>query len=235
MTDQMEARERMRRYLAAHHPDVVELCQALIRIPSEDPPGDTCAIAAYIQEFLEARGIRTATHGPDPTRPNVVGRVELPRPGPRVVFNGHMETLPVGDPARWTHDPLAGAVVGSRLYGRRRCTRPWWSTRCRPPPWPPQTRLGRRGARAARAPARRGPAPTGRAAGPGDAQAPRRPGLGVHRGDLGGQPARRGPRGLTRGPWPASAALRQAAQPGRAAREPGPRGDPGAGAGRFPA
>ncbi len=38
-------------------------------------------------------------------------------PGRRVVFNGHLDTYPVGDAAAWTTDP-AGEIRGGRLYGR---------------------------------------------------------------------------------------------------------------------
>ncbi|HVE98537.1 MAG TPA: ArgE/DapE family deacylase [Mycobacteriales bacterium] len=38
--------------------------------------------------------------------------------GPRLVLNGHIDVVPVGDPGRWTHDPWRGTTVGDRLYGR---------------------------------------------------------------------------------------------------------------------
>jgi succinyl-diaminopimelate desuccinylase len=110
--------EPIRRFLAERRQEVVELCRGLIRVPSEDPPGDTRPIADFIRQYLRDRGIPTTCHAPDPQRPNLVGRLELSRPGPNVVFNGHMETLPVGDRGRWTHDPFAGVIADGRLYGR---------------------------------------------------------------------------------------------------------------------
>lgn len=48
---------------------------------------------------------------------NVVGRVG-PGTGPRLLFNGHMDTVGVGDPEAWTHDPFSAAIVDGLLYGR---------------------------------------------------------------------------------------------------------------------
>ncbi len=38
--------------------------------------------------------------------------------GPTLVFNGHLDTVPVGDLAAWPVDPLSGAVVDGWLWGR---------------------------------------------------------------------------------------------------------------------
>ncbi|HHY95989.1 MAG TPA: M20/M25/M40 family metallo-hydrolase [Firmicutes bacterium] len=38
--------------------------------------------------------------------------------GRHVVFNGHLDTFPVVDPATWSVSPFSGEVRGGRLYGR---------------------------------------------------------------------------------------------------------------------
>ena len=48
---------------------------------------------------------------------NVVGRIG-PGTGPRLLFNGHMDTVGVGDPEAWTHDPFSAVIVDGLLYGR---------------------------------------------------------------------------------------------------------------------
>ena len=48
---------------------------------------------------------------------NVVGRIG-PGTGPRLLYNGHMDTVGVGDPEAWTHDPFSAAIVDGLLYGR---------------------------------------------------------------------------------------------------------------------
>lgn len=38
--------------------------------------------------------------------------------GPTLAFEGHQDTVAIGDQQAWEHDPLAGEVVGDRIYGR---------------------------------------------------------------------------------------------------------------------
>jgi putative selenium metabolism hydrolase len=48
---------------------------------------------------------------------NVVGRIG-PGTGPRLLFNGHMDTVGVGDPSAWSHDPFGAEIENGLLYGR---------------------------------------------------------------------------------------------------------------------
>ena len=48
---------------------------------------------------------------------NVVARIHGVGPGRRVVFNGHLDTYPVGRPEQWSVNP-AGEIQAGRLYGR---------------------------------------------------------------------------------------------------------------------
>ncbi len=41
--------------------------------------------------------------------------------GPTVMLNGHIDTVPLGDEARWPHPPLSGAIAKERLWGRGAC------------------------------------------------------------------------------------------------------------------
>ena len=49
--------------------------------------------------------------------PVVAARITGNRPGPTIVLTGHVDTVPVGDPDRWTRNP-AGEIDGDTLYGR---------------------------------------------------------------------------------------------------------------------
>jgi acetylornithine deacetylase len=48
----------------------------------------------------------------------VVGRLPGAGGGPTLMFNGHVDVVPTGDPDAWTHDPFAGAVEDDRIVGR---------------------------------------------------------------------------------------------------------------------
>ena len=49
---------------------------------------------------------------------NIIGKIQGKRPGPKVLFDGHIDTVPVANPDAWTKDPYAGEIEDGRLYGR---------------------------------------------------------------------------------------------------------------------
>ena len=91
----------------------------LVRVPSPNPPLATAEVAAAAAAILReaVADAEIALHDAGEGVTNLVARVRGAGPGRRVVFNGHLDTYPVGDPTRWTRDP-EGEIVGDRLYGR---------------------------------------------------------------------------------------------------------------------
>ena len=55
---------------------------------------------------------------PEPGIVSLVACVRAKSPGRRLIFNGHLDTFPIGDSAGWTAPPLSGALRDGRLYGR---------------------------------------------------------------------------------------------------------------------
>ena len=105
--------------LRARVDSVVELCAELIRVPSENPPGDTTRLAALIETKLSHRPeIHVRRVVAQPPVVNLIAKVSGVRPGRRLVINGHLDTFPVGDRAKWTIDPFGGVLRDGRLYGR---------------------------------------------------------------------------------------------------------------------
>ena len=51
---------------------------------------------------------------------NVIGKIVGKRPGPKVLFDGHVDTVPVANPAAWTRDPF-GAEIEDGKIGRASC------------------------------------------------------------------------------------------------------------------
>lgn len=97
---------------------VIELCSSLVKIPSVNPPGGTCQIASFINEKFLFYGIQSEIVAPCSSKPNVVATIHGNGPGLHLVFNGHMDTFPVPDEDRWSHDPFGGEIEDGRIYGR---------------------------------------------------------------------------------------------------------------------
>jgi putative selenium metabolism hydrolase len=49
---------------------------------------------------------------------SISGVIHGNRPGPTVLFDHHIDTVPVPDPSVWTQEPWGGKVVDGKLYGR---------------------------------------------------------------------------------------------------------------------
>jgi succinyl-diaminopimelate desuccinylase len=108
--------------------DLVALTQALIRIPSVNPPGEFYRdCAELIGERLRPRGFAIeyvrAEGAPGDSdrypRWNVVARREGGGRGPCVHFNGHIDVVAPG--AGWTKPPFEARVEDGRVWGRGAC------------------------------------------------------------------------------------------------------------------
>lgn len=97
---------------------VLELAQRLIAIPSENPAGNTVAMAEAARSALAHPHIDVQLHEPQPSAVSLVAVLRGAAPGPRVILNGHLDTFPVGRTEDWSVPPLAGLRDGDRIYGR---------------------------------------------------------------------------------------------------------------------
>lgn len=98
---------------------LIDITSALVRIPSETPPGDTRAAAAAVIELLAAvDGAETTLHCAESPVDNVVSVLRADVPGRRLVLNGHLDTYPAGNHAAWAGDPFSGELADGRIFGR---------------------------------------------------------------------------------------------------------------------
>lgn len=99
---------------------LVERLQALIRIPSPNPAGDTRAIAAYIAGVMEAAGCRVTTAAPD-VKPEAVSVIaEIGQGAPVIMLHAHIDTVPIdaNEALHWTSDPYAADIRDGKIYGK---------------------------------------------------------------------------------------------------------------------
>lgn len=92
---------------------LVDFARALIRLPSLS--GQEQDVAKLVESTMKELGfdeVAIDRYG------SVVGTVRGNRPGPAVLMDGHIDTVPVSDISLWTHDPYAAEVVEGRIYGR---------------------------------------------------------------------------------------------------------------------
>jgi succinyl-diaminopimelate desuccinylase len=120
----LDSRATIHDYLAAHRADETGFLAELVKVRSDNPPGDCAAHATRAAVLLEALGFKVARHVvPDAlVRENgMISCVNLMvresfGPGPTIACNAHGDVVPPG--TGWTVDPYGGEVRDGRMYGR---------------------------------------------------------------------------------------------------------------------
>jgi acetylornithine deacetylase/succinyl-diaminopimelate desuccinylase-like protein len=62
--------------------------------------------------------IEIARVEPEPRIVSIVARIRAAKPGRRLIFNGHLDTFPIGEHLGWTVAPLGGLLRDGRIHGR---------------------------------------------------------------------------------------------------------------------
>lgn len=100
---------------------LVELTRSLVRIPSVFDPVrglDESLAAELVVEQMRSFGWSPQVDLVAPGRPNVVAVLEGDRPGPTLMFEGHLDVVTEGDPATWSVDPFGAELRDGRIWGR---------------------------------------------------------------------------------------------------------------------
>ena len=93
--------------------ELIALCQDLLAARSYS--GEEKAVADMMIAFMRAKHFDMAytdEYG------NVLGCIRGKRPGRRILFDGHIDTVRADNAADWRHDPFAAELEDGRLYGR---------------------------------------------------------------------------------------------------------------------
>ena len=99
---------------------LTDLLQRLVAIPSPNPPGDCRAVAEFCAGYLEGAGFAVTLVAPDDRAWSVVASIG-PAEGPSLLYHAHIDTVPLGQNAHWTHDPFGGEVCRRQaLWARQR-------------------------------------------------------------------------------------------------------------------
>jgi len=95
---------------------LVELLAELLKIPSDNPPGDTTEITAFISDYLKGYGVDAEVVVTKPGIANIVATIG--EEDTHLVLNGHLDTFPSEVGEDWTIPPYSGLVKEGRIYGR---------------------------------------------------------------------------------------------------------------------
>ena len=117
---------RVRHFLQAERPRQESFLAKLVRMPSDNPPGDCASPAERTAALLEALGFAVERHPVTAARARAAGMVSATNlivrhcfnkdHGPTLALNAHGDVVPPG--TGWTRDPYGAHVVDGWMYGR---------------------------------------------------------------------------------------------------------------------
>lgn len=97
--------------------EAVHFLADLVRIDTQDPPGDESKVAHYLAAVLKSEGIESEILEPVPGRGSIVARLKGSGRKKPLLIMGHEDVVPV-DRAHWTVEPFAATERDGVLYGR---------------------------------------------------------------------------------------------------------------------
>lgn len=92
---------------------VIELCQRLVQSPSYS--GQEDKVAEELKKAFKELGFDDVVvdkYG------NIIGHIKGNKPGKKIVFDGHIDTVPVSNENEWKYPPFAAEIHDGKIYGR---------------------------------------------------------------------------------------------------------------------
>ena len=116
--------EQLDRWIATHFNEEIAFLQALVRVPTDTPPGDNAPHAERTAELLQGFGLIAEKHPVPQSEVHAAGMQSITNlivrrrygEGLTVALNAHGDVVPPGD--GWTKDPYGGEIEDGFVYGR---------------------------------------------------------------------------------------------------------------------
>jgi len=109
----MNQSEETHRLAPADEQAVIALCRTLVKAKSYS--GEEGNAAEALADFFRENGfdeVIVDEYG------NVIGKIKGNLPGKKLLFDGHIDTVPVGDASKWKHAPFEAEIEDGKIYGR---------------------------------------------------------------------------------------------------------------------
>src|SRR5580765_3414282 len=121
----MNACESLDAWIDQHFDEEVRFLQALVRVPTDTPPGNNTPHAERTAVLLGEFGYEAEKHAVPQAEvqsygmesiTNLIVRRRYGDAGRTIALNAHGDVVPPGE--GWTHDPYGAEIVDGKIYGR---------------------------------------------------------------------------------------------------------------------
>lgn len=93
--------------------EVIHLCQSLIQAKSYS--GEENKAAEVLADYFHSMNfdeVKVDHYG------NIIGVIKGKLPGNKILFDGHIDTVPVGNESSWSYPPYGAEIHDDKIYGR---------------------------------------------------------------------------------------------------------------------
>ena len=94
---------------------LIKLVRDLIRIDSQNPPGNESRIACFVKDYLEAAGLKIKLYEFKKGRTNLVSVMNPGKGKKSLLITPHLDTVPKG--SGWRSDPFSGRIIDNKIFG----------------------------------------------------------------------------------------------------------------------
>ena len=91
----------------------IDLCRKLIMTKSYS--GQERGAAQVLKDFFLENNFDEVIND---SYGNVIGKIKGNKAGPKILFDGHIDTVEVPDESKWSHKPFAAEIQDGKIYGR---------------------------------------------------------------------------------------------------------------------
>ncbi len=96
--------------------NTIQFLQELVRAPGI--AGELSAVSGVAARWMQSLGYDQVWQD---KAGNVIGLRHGSKPGPKLVFDAHMDTVEVGELGAWVHAPFGGELSAWKNLGARCC------------------------------------------------------------------------------------------------------------------
>jgi len=100
--------------------EMLTIAKELIQTPSENPPGNERETAKIVEGYLKKFDVSNIT-AYEPEKNRISVEAVIGNGKKTLVWNGHLDVVPVGDVNRWKHPPFGAEESDGKLWGRGTC------------------------------------------------------------------------------------------------------------------